>query len=230
MKNDQINLVLIEDDKVLAELIATYLRQNGVYVEVFNSIELAIKQRPSVPIDLIICDIMLPGMSGFQGLQLLTHSYACPLLYLTARTDNDEQLKGLELGACDYITKPISPELLLAKIKANLRKFNPTVTDQITIGKLTLKQANHEIIYDEIVYCLTTKEFELLWVFVTNSGKTLSREYLFEICLGRFYNGIDRSIDLKVSRLRKRLQTYAKQSIDIVTVHGEGYRLSLSEQ
>jgi len=228
--NNQIKLILVEDDKILAELIATYLRQNNVYVEVFNSIELAIKQRPSVPMDLIVCDIMLPGISGFHGLQLLTHSYACPLLYLTARTDNSDQLKGLELGACDYITKPISPELLLAKIKANLRKFNPVVTDQITIGKLTLKQANHEIIYDDIVYCLTTKEFELLWIFVTNRGKTLSREYLFEVCLGRFYNGIDRSIDLKVSRLRKRLQTYAKQSIDIVTVHGEGYRLSLSEQ
>ncbi len=227
MTRERPNIVLIEDDVSLAHLTETYLEQNSITVSSFDSIEKALKRRLEAPADLIVCDVMLPGVSGFQGLKLLVRHFECPVLFLTARTDDDDQITGLELGACDYITKPVAPSVLLAKIKANLRKSSYHPHHAFSVGELTLNPATHEFSVGDIHCRLTTKDFALMQLFAMNFGQTLSREYLFETYLGRPYNGLDRAIDLKISRLRKRLQSTAEGIIDIVTVHGEGYRLCI---
>lgn len=221
-----IKLLLIEDDKDLAQLICDYLATQQIQVKHFTSVETALRATNAPSIDLIICDVMLPGVNGFQGLSRLTSHFACPLLFLSALSTQHDQIMGLELGACDYITKPVDPPLLLAKIKANLRKTQSTASPTLYLGDIEFSRQQRTIVHGAKSCQLTHKEFALLWVFVLRCNQILSREYLFEQTMGRRYDGLDRSIDLRVSRLRKKLEQFNVAKLELETVHGQGYCLT----
>ncbi|MDN7125684.1 response regulator transcription factor [Pseudidiomarina sp. 1APP75-32.1] len=223
-------LLLIEDDVPLARLTSAFLTQQGFQVDHFVSIEDALQGALRKSYDLIICDIMLPGLSGFNGAPRLQAQFNSPLLFLTALTDDIHQIRGLESGACDYITKPVKPELLAAKVKANLRKSTATVSDTFSIGELTFERHAQRLRWPGGEKSFTTKDFNLLWVFALNCNQILTREYLFEQAVGRVYDGLDRAIDLKVSRLRKHLNDCQIPGLDLATIHGEGYRLNYKLQ
>jgi DNA-binding response OmpR family regulator len=167
---------------------------------------------------------MLPGEDGFCIYPRLAACYLCPLIFLTARDSEGDQILGLELGACDYLLKPVVPPLLLARIRTQLRNRQQLPGRKaLCLHDLQLDPNQQQVFMAGSALSFTTKEFELLWVFVINAGRILSREYLFEQFIGRTYDGLDRAIDLKVSRLRKRLDELQISGLQITTVHGKGY-------
>lgn len=223
-----VQLLLVEDDLPLAELTVTYLTKQGYQVLHVTDTHAALKLNPSLPVDLLICDVMLPGRSGFAACQELVQKFECPLLFLTALDGIDDQVAGLQLGACDYIVKPVLPKLLKARIEANLRKHpmkHQAKSHQLTLGNVTLDRQLHTASCGDTRWVLTTKEFDVLWVFARHLGQVLSREYLFEQVVGRPFDGLDRAVDSKVSRLRRSLQQQPVWGLELVTVHGKGYRL-----
>lgn len=221
-------LLLIEDDVPLAELTCAYLTREGYQVEHFIDSQSALKHSHFTHIDLIICDVMLPGMTGFAALAPLVKQFECPLLFLTALDAVEDHIHGLELGACDYIVKPVPPALLLARIQANLRKQNPLKPHQIQLGALLLDKHQQGIWREQCLVNLTTKELDILWIFAEHPGQVLTREFLFEQIVGRPYDGLDRAMDAKISRLRRTLEGQPQLGLDLTTVHGRGYRLVLT--
>lgn len=216
-------LLLIEDDLPLAELTCCYLQQQGFIVQHLVKTEHTCQLPQSSGFDLIICDVMLPGASGFDASNRLMLRFNCPILFLTALDDDQHQIKGLELGACDYIVKPVKPAVLLARINANLRKVTAVNRNEFRLADLRLNRMTHMLSVQNKSIKLTTKEVALLWIFASHNGQVLSREFLFEQLVGRAYNGLDRTIDVKISRLRAKLQQLAVPELDINTLVGQGY-------
>lgn len=167
---------------------------------------------------------MLPGLDGFSIFPQLSASYPCPIIFLTALDNHTDQIHGLNLGACDYLLKPVVPPLLLARIKTNLRKqYHPLGRNQLKLHDLSLDPKLQQVNLGDEVLSFTTKEFSLLWIFALHAEKVLSREFLFEQLVGREYDGLDRAIDVKISRLRKRLDELYVPGLAITTIHGKGY-------
>ncbi|GAB1056302.1 MAG: response regulator transcription factor ParR [Shewanella algae] len=217
-------ILLIEDDLPLAGLICTYLANEGFELVHLDNAEAALARQDSDSFSLILCDVMLPGEDGFGIYPRLAACYPCPLIFLTARDSEGDQILGLELGACDYLLKPVVPPLLLARIRTQLRNRQQLPGRKtLCLHDLQLDPNQQQVFLAGSALAFTTKEFELLWVFVINAGRVLSREYLFEQFIGRAYDGLDRAIDLKVSRLRKRLDELEISGLQITTVHGKGY-------
>lgn len=216
-------LLLIEDDVPLAELTASYLIQQGFSVQHLSRAEQLSQLALSSHFDLIICDVMLPGFSGFDICQDLLLRFNCPVIFLTALDEEAQQIKGLELGASDFIVKPVRPALLVARINANLRKHSAISQHELRLHDLHLNRANHLLRVQQQQVKLTTKEVALLWIFASHNGQVLSREFLFEQLIGRQYNGLDRTIDVKISRLRAKLQSLNIAGLDISTQVGQGY-------
>lgn len=217
-------ILLIEDDLALAELVCTYLEQEGYNLVHLDNAEDALLRQDSDEFDLIICDVMLPGQDGFSIYPQLSATYPCPIIFLTALDNHQAQIRGLDLGANDYLLKPVVPPLLLARIRANLRKLQSnTGRNSLKLHNLLLNPNVQQVSLDDEALSFTTKEFALLWVFALHAGKVLSREFLFEQFVGREYDGLDRAIDLKISRLRKRLDELNVPGLSITTIHGKGY-------
>lgn len=217
-------ILLIEDDLPLAELVCTYLTQEGYKPIHIDNGEDALVRLDTDNFDLIICDVLLPGLDGFSIFPQLTATYPCPIIFLTALDNYTDQISGLNLGACDYLLKPIVPPLLLARIKANIRKHHHTLgRSQLKLYDLFLDPNLQQVNLGNEALSFTTKEFSLLWIFALHVGKVLSREFLFEQLVGREYDGLDRAIDLKISRLRKRLDELNVPGLAITTIHGKGY-------
>jgi DNA-binding response OmpR family regulator len=181
------------------------------------------------PADLIILDLMLPGMDGFTVCQNIRPGFAGPILILTAREDDMDQVAGLEMGADDYVKKPIEPRVLLARIRALLRRFpvgQTMAADNIELkkfGQLSICRKSRKVILQEHEVELTGNEFDLLWILADSAGTILDREYLFKTLRGIEYNGLDRSIDVNISRLRKKLDDSPSHPFRIKTVWGKGY-------
>jgi DNA-binding response OmpR family regulator len=198
-------ILLIEDDVRLARSIAQYLQLNGFQVKHFEDgikLEQLIDGRN---FDLILCDVMLPGTDGFEIAEKIRHQFNGPYIFLTALNDFDNQIKGFELGADDYITKPIEPKLLLARINACLRRSQyKGETNTARVGDLFVDNAKRSAMANDEKLMLTRFEFDLLWQFATHPGQQLSREFLFVNTVGREYDGLDRTVDGRVSRLRKK--------------------------
>ncbi|AOE50431.1 response regulator transcription factor [Kangiella sediminilitoris] len=217
-------ILLIEDDLPLAELIQEYLSSQGFELtHISKGLDVHnIKDTDSY--DLIVCDVMLPDIDGFNLKSTLEQKFPCPIIFLTALSDDEDQIRGLELGAIDYIVKPVEPNVLLARIKANLRKTQDfSAQDKIVISDLVLDQNAKTATLSDQVLDLTSQDFDLLWVFAQNQGKILSREQLFKLIIGREYNGLDRTVDARTSRLRSKLDSLDIPGLVIRTVWGKGY-------
>ena len=220
-------IVLVEDDDGLAGLIKERLEAEGFAVlHSANGIggrDLILAQSP----DLVLLDIMLPGMDGFQVCREVRPKFKGPMIILTASDDDYDEILGLEMGADDYVTKPIKPRILLARIRALLRRAvpSPEETTRIRLGKLIADAKRREVTIDETPVELTTIEFDLLWYLITRTGQVVSRQDLYRKIYNLDYDGLDRSIDVYISRLRQKLGDDSAIPHYIKTVRGVGYLL-----
>jgi two-component system OmpR family response regulator/two-component system response regulator RstA len=225
-------ILIVEDDQRLADLAAEYLRRNGFEVGIEirgDTVEARIlAEQP----DLVVLDIMLPGKDGFEICRSIRSEYKGIILMLTARDEDFDQILGLELGADDYIYKPVQPRVLLARIKALLRRppaYNTlTVTEkkEQVFGNFRISQATRAAQLDGKYLDLTTAEFDLLWLLSTHAGTILSRDDLLQKLRGIGFDGLDRSIDARISRLRKKIGDDPENPARIKTVRGKGYLFS----
>ena len=230
------HILLIEDDARLAELTAEYLRKNDFAVAIEARGDAAeariLGERP----DLVILDVMLPGKDGFEVCRAVRPHYAGVILMLTARDEDFDQILGLELGADDYIAKPVQPRLLLARIKALLRRAPATSGSglfgesgeltELSFGSFNISQATRSAHLGTEPIDLTTAEFDLLWLLALHAGSILSRDDLLQQLRGIGFDGLDRSIDARISRLRKKLGDDPDNPTRIKTVRGKGYLFS----
>lgn len=220
-------ILLVEDDLRLAALVSEYLAKQEYEMTVEHNGDRAVQKIIQDRPDLVILDLMLPGKDGFAICREARHSYKGPILILTAREDDMDQVVGLELGADDYVKKPVEPRVLLARIRALFRRTVPEPgNDKVTelnFGCLSLCAASRNVFLDGRAVELSTTEFDLLWLLASRAGDVLDRDLLCQTVKGVEYDGIDRSIDVAVSRLRKKLQDNPEHPSRIKTVWGSGY-------
>jgi len=223
------NVLLVEDDPRLADLIVQFLSQNGFSVQLLrHGDEVAPYLRHQQP-DIILLDIMLPKLDGFSIIKKIRSTFTNPILFLTAKDSDFDHVKGLELGADDYIIKPVEPHVLLARVNAALRRTAPgkkEQTHELTFGQLTINHSMRTVNLDDNNVELTTHEFELLWLLANKAGEVQSRDHIHQAMIGREYDGFDRSVDVRVSRLRKKLNDDLTSPTRIITVWGKGYVFS----
>jgi two-component system response regulator RstA len=219
------HLLLVEDDERLAGLTAEYLRANGFAVTIEGRGDRAFDRTLELAPDLVVLDVMLPGEDGLSVCRRLRPRFAGPILMLTARGEEIDQVLGLELGADDYVAKPASPRLLLARIKALLRRGAMPSGDRVSAGSLSVDRAAREARIGEELLDLTSAEFDLLWCLASRAGQPISREALVKELRGIDWDGLDRSIDVRVSQLRRKLAEHAEHADRIKTVRGVGYQL-----
>lgn len=227
-------ILVVEDDPRLAALIRDYLQQQGfdVLIEARGDTapERILREGP----DLLILDLTLPGKDGLAVCQQVRADYPGPILILTAREDDMDQVAGLEMGADDYVKKPVEPRVLLARIRALLRRFKSSISgdsgaheksppEKIHFGSLEINHEAHAVELGGQNVILTTNEFELLYMLAANAGKVIDRQTLYADLRGIDYDGLDRAMDVMVSRLRKKLGDDANAPTRIKTIWGQGY-------
>ncbi len=219
-------ILLVEDDQKLALLVQEYLENAGFLVRVECDGNSAIEEITRYQPDLIILDIMLPGKDGLTICKEIRPDFTGPILMLTARNEDFDQVLGLEFGADDYVIKPAEPRVLLARIKALLRRGQFTKAEhpeQLTFGGLVIDSSSRDVWLDQKKVALSTHEFELLLIIASHAGNILSRDYLFKKLYNREYDGLDRTMDVRISQLRKKLGDNAEEAYRIKTIWGKGY-------
>lgn len=236
--SDNKKIVLVEDDQLLANLIRDFLVKYEFDVSVvadgFEAVDVILEQQP----DIVILDVMLPGQSGMEVCRQIRDKYDGIILMQTALDDDIDQMMGLELGADDYVVKQVQPRLLLSRIRALLRRIQPTKnqplqhqqssssdTNAIVLENLNINISLRKVTLDAQEIDLTTAEFELLYLLARTPGEPVSRDTMAQQLKGYEYDGLDRSLDRRISRLRKKLQDDIETPKIIKTVRGKGYQL-----
>ncbi|WP_253448837.1 winged helix-turn-helix domain-containing protein [Halomonas sp. Y3] len=222
----QEHVLIIEDDERLADLTRDYLEANGFRVSLVRDGTHAVERILALQPDLVILDLMLPGEDGLSICRRVRGDYPGPILMLTARTDDMDQVLGLEMGADDYVPKPVQPRVLLARMRALLRRtesFEPAGSQRLTFGKMEIDSAVREAWVGGERIDLTSAEFDLLWLLASHAGRVLTREEIFSQLRGIKYDGQDRSIDVRVSRIRSKIGDDPNQPQRIKTVRSKGY-------
>jgi DNA-binding response OmpR family regulator len=220
-------LLIVDDDIELCALLTERLQTEGFALHAAHDGKEGLEQAVSGGYSLVILDVMLPRMGGMEHLKELRSRSSVPVLMLTARGDDIDRIIGLEVGADDYLPKPFNPRELVARIKAILRRLDERRAgpDRFTAGDITIDIAVREAWAGDSSLHLTTIEFALLEVLVRNSGRTLTRDYLTDAALGRRLGAFDRTIDVHISNLRKKLDEH--RGIErIKTIRGSGYLLT----
>jgi len=216
-------LLLVDDEKNIIELERLYLGKEGYDLQVAYDGKSALDKMRSLKPDLIILDLMLPGIDGWEVCRRVRQESETPIIMLTARDQDVDKIVGLEIGADDYLTKPFNPRELVARVKAILRRSVPSVkTQRLSVGDLTLDMDRREVTVASKPIELRTKEFDLLAVLMQNHGIVLTRERLLAIAWGFDFPGETRTVDVHVAHLRKKL---AGAKTQIETVSGVGYKL-----
>ena len=224
-------IVVIEDDSTLSELLKYNLSREGFTVftaaDGSNGLEIIRQEKP----DIIITDLMLPGMDGFELTRILRRENQTPVLMLTARNEEIDKVLGLELGADDYLTKPFSMRELLARIKAMLRRSElsagdnaPIAGKSIKVGNIELDEVRHSVTVSGQKVELTPREFDLLNFLMINRDQVFSRESLLDRVRGYDYPGDNRTVDVHVRWLRQKIETDPSQPSHLMTVRGVGYK------
>lgn len=224
-------VMIVEDDERLAALTREYLEANGMDVEVVNDGTTAIRRIREAQPDLVVLDLMLPGADGLAVCREVRPVYRNPILMLTARTDDMDQVLGLEMGADDYVAKPVKPRVLLARIRALLRRVEPgpeaaageAGERRLQFDDLVIDDAARAVLLAGEPVELTSAEYDLLWLLASNAGHILSREEIFERLRGIPYDGQDRSIDVRISRIRPKIGDDPDNPRRIKTVRSKGY-------
>lgn len=220
------HLLLVEDDVPLAELMATSLRRGGYTVTLHHDGATAEERIRELGPDLVVLDVMLPGRDGFDICRVIKSTSTVPVLMLTARGEDLDHVLGLELGADDYVIKPVGPRVLEARVKALLRRAGPardSAEAPLIFGALQVHPGAREVRVDDVVVAMTDAEFDLLYYLATHAGRVIDREELFRALRGIAYDGLDRSMDHRVSKVRSQLREHLGGRSPIRTVHGRGY-------
>ncbi len=220
-------VLIVEDDERLATLTQDYLRKNGLDVAIETDGNRAIRRIISEQPDIVVLDVMLPGSDGLTVCREVRSQYHNPILMLTARTDDMDQVLGLEMGADDYVAKPVQPRVLLARLRALLRRSDVAPTDDVEqrleFGDLVIDNGGRSVTLNDKLVDFTSAEYDLLWLLASNAGRILSREDIFERLRGIEYDGQDRSIDVRISRIRPKIGDDPENPKRIKTVRSKGY-------
>lgn len=228
-------ILVVDDEVALQETLAYNLRRQGYEVEIVGDGKKALDLIRQYHPDLVVLDIMLPGMDGFEVCRILRQELNTPVLMLTARDDEIDRIVGLEMGADDYMTKPFSMRELLARVKAMLRRvrmmkdeFSSTAASSatlaLTFSNLVLDSSRREVTLDAKAIPMKPKEFELLFFLAQHFGQVLTREFILERVWGWDYIGDSRTVDVHVRWLREKIETDPSKPSRIITVRGSGYR------
>jgi len=224
-------ILVVDDDVKTVELVKLYLERDGYQVlAAYDGIEALRLARESFP-DLIILDLMLPDIDGLEVCRVLRHESDVPIIMLTAKSTDQDKLAGLGLGADDYVTKPFSPKVLVARVWAVLRRLpGERGPEQIKRNELSIDFVKHEALFAGRPLNLTSVEFKLLGVLAKEPSRVFSRASLIEEALGYDFEGFDRTIDVHILNLRRKLEPDANHPRYIKTVYGVGYKFVGGEQ
>ena len=229
-------ILVVEDEPALRDTLSYNLKKDGFTVETVGDGRAALESARKLKPDLIILDIMLPELDGFEVVRILRKEMNTPILMLTARDDEIDRVVGLEVGADDYLTKPFSMRELMARVKAQLRRTrllqeelvkagaNQTKQEKLAFDNLVINLTRREVILDHDPIQLKPQEYELLLFFAEHKGKMLSREFILERVWGWDFIGDSRTVDVHVRWLRQKIEDDASNPTRIITVRGGGYR------
>jgi len=218
-------ILVIDDEPKIVEICHDYLKASGFEVisasDGIQGLNLARREKP----DLIVLDLMMPGMDGLDVCRNLRREGNIPIIMLTARVDESDKLVGLELGADDYITKPFSPRELVARVRVVLRRSGgDTISEVIRVGEVSIDRTRYEAVLPEKTILLTPTEFEILTTLMRQPGRIFSRAQLLTAVHGIAFESYERAIDSHIRNLRRKLETASGEARYIITVHGVGYK------
>ncbi|MGO5053230.1 VanR-ABDEGLN family response regulator transcription factor [Lachnospiraceae bacterium LCP25S3_G4] len=226
------NILIVDDEKEIADVVELYLKSDEYKIYKCYTGEEALSCIESVKLDLAILDVMLPDIDGFTILQKIREHYTYPVLMLTAKTEYMDKITGLTMGADDYIPKPFNPLELVARVKAQLRRYTQyndgtkEEGDVIDFSGLQLNRTSHECVYNEASLTLTPIEFDILWLLCENRGKVISSEALFEAVWGeQYYKNSNNTVMVHIRHLREKMSGPTGKSDLIKTVWGVGYKV-----
>jgi DNA-binding response OmpR family regulator len=223
-------ILIVDDDRKTIELVRLYLENDGYQVFSANEGRSALSEARRINPDLVVLDLMLPRIDGLDVCRHIRSESNVPIIMLTARTTEADKLLGLDIGADDYITKPFSPREVLARVRAVLRRMVPSETTdtplQSVFGEIVIDFQRWEVRVNGNLVHLTPKEFKLLEIMVRQPGQIFSRTDLLAGAFGPYYEGLERTIDVHVMNLRKKLEQFAPDKTYIKTVYGLGYKFS----
>lgn len=224
MANEKI--LVVDDDTNICELLRLYLTKEGYQVTVANDGEEGLEKFNQVKPDMVLLDVMMPKMDGWEVLKTIRKYSRVPVIMLTARSEERDELQGFSLGVDEYISKPFSPKILVARVEAILRRTNVSSADSVNVGGICIDKAAHQVTIDGQEIDLSFKEFELLTYFVENQGIALSREKILNNVWNYDYFGDARTIDTHVKKLRSKM---GEKGEYIKTIWGMGYKFEVSE-
>ncbi|AUA38458.1 two-component response regulator [Clostridioides difficile] len=220
-------ILVVEDEKRMQSIIVEYMQKGGYTCITANDGVEALTILKSNNIDLMILDIMMPYLDGFSVCRVSREMTNIPIIILTAKGEEEDKLKGYEYGADDYITKPFSPKVLLAKVNALLRRYTTDIPkNSLSLGKIFIMVASRQVYVEDKLIDLTYKEFELLRLFMENPNQVFSREKLLNCIWGYDFEGNTRTVDTHIKTLRKKL---GSEGHHIVTLIRSGYKFEVKE-
>ncbi len=229
MKNPTV--LIIDDDADFCELLAEYLQREGFDTQAEHDGQRGYEAALDTQVSIIILDVMLPKMNGFDVLKKLKKQIKTPVLMLTAKGDETDQLQGLDIGADDYLSKPCSPKLIVARLRAILRRVavnKAEIAGQLSVGDIVVDLPTHTVTANEQEIELTNSEYNILCCLIKEVGKIVSKEELSEQGLNRKISAFDRSVDMHISNLRNKLSLAGQDMLKIRTIRGVGYLLEKS--
>jgi DNA-binding response OmpR family regulator len=222
-----VHILVVEDDFHIRKMIAFYLKKEGFEVAESDNGDHALTTISSQSIDLVVLDIMLPEKDGWEVCREIRKSRDTPILMVTAKRETDQRIKGLEIGADDYITKPFDPLELVARVKALLRRARMTSSNLVQIGDTTIDANSYTVTIGNQTVKLPPKEFELLFQLASYPSLIFTRTQLIERIWGIHFVGDERTVDVHIKRLRQRFDIITN-AFQITTVRGLGYRLDVT--
>lgn len=219
-------IMIVDDDPYIRELVRVFMLKEGFDVIEASDGADALKQLETVQVDMVIMDIMMPNMDGWELCKELREHYDIPLLMLTAKGETSQKVKGFELGTDDYLVKPFEPVELAMRVKALLKRYKIAASQTIQVGDLSMNRKTYEVTVGAESVTLPLKEFELLYKLASYPGKTFSRDQLIEQIWGFDYEGNERTVDVHINRLRERFPE-ERHAFRIATIRGLGYRMEV---
>lgn len=222
------HILVVDDDAHIRELVGVFLIREGFEVTQAEDGVAALEAMERHPADLVVLDVMMPRMNGWELCVKLREQYDIPLLMLTAKGETSQKVKGFRLGTDDYLVKPFEPDELVARVKALLKRYRISISQQVSVGSVLLNREAFAVIAPEGRMTLPLKEFELLFKLASYPGITFAREQLIEQIWGYDYEGDERTVDVHIKRLRERFPD-ERFGFRITTIRGLGYRLEAVE-